>query len=203
MHLASVSKLITAMAMMVLFLDHKLDKGPGRRGPPIIQRIHPWEEAAISTYLPDNWQTGPNIENITFLDLLQHTSGLSTPPGPVTFQSIQSAIATGSTGLGTYQYHNVNYALCRILLPVINGDIDQGADQSIWDSKTQTAYATYVQDNRPLAWAAPHSFLNPTSHWPTGATRPIWHLAGTREVVTWRRAAAATAGISPSTSCSS
>ena len=145
MHLASVSKLMTAMAMMVLFLDHKLDGVPRRRGP-IIQRIHPWEDAAISTYLPDYWQTGPNIENITFLDLLQHTSGLSTPPIPVNFGSIQSAIATGSFTLGTYNYQNVNYALCRILLPVINGDIDQGADQSIWDSKTQTAYATYVQD---------------------------------------------------------
>jgi hypothetical protein len=147
MHLASVSKLITAMAMMVLFLDHKLDRAPiiARRRGPIIQGLHPSWDAAISPYLPDYWQKGPNIENITFLDLLQHTSGLSTPSGPVKFPDIQSAIAAGSNGLGTYQYQNVNYALCRILLPVINGDIDRGADQSIWDSKTQTAYAAYVQ----------------------------------------------------------
>jgi hypothetical protein len=116
MHLASVSKLITAMAMMVLF--HKLDRDP------ITRRwdIHPSWNRRISTYLPDYWQKGPNIENITFV------------------------IAAGSNGLGTYNYQNVNYALCRILLPVLNGDIDQGADSSTWDSKTQTAYATFVQD---------------------------------------------------------
>jgi hypothetical protein len=146
MHVASVSKLMTAMAMMVLFLDHKLERAPiiQRRGP-IIQSLHPSWDAAISTYLPDYWQKGPNIGNITFLNLLQHTSGLSTPPTPVNFQSIQSAIAAGSNGLGTYNYQNVNYALCRILLPVIDGDIDQSADPSIWDNKTQTAYATYLQ----------------------------------------------------------
>jgi hypothetical protein len=146
MHLASVSKLLTAMAMMVLF--HKLDRDPIIRRGPGVRDIHPSWDRLISPYLPDYWQKGPNIENITFRDLLQHTSGLSTPPGspPVNFQSIQSAIAAGSNGLGTYNYQNVNYALCRILIPVLNGDIDQGADPSIWDNKTQTAYATYMAD---------------------------------------------------------
>jgi hypothetical protein len=39
----------------------------------------------------------------------------------------------------------VNYALFRILLPVINGNIDRGADPSIWDRRTITAYDLYLQ----------------------------------------------------------
>ena len=52
----------------------------------------------------------------------------------------------------------------------------------IWDSKTQTAYeATYVQDKvRPLAWAAPHSFLNPTVALAYGGDPADMDLAGTR-----------------------
>jgi hypothetical protein len=128
MHVASVSKLMTAMAMMVLFRDNNISP-----------------DAEIINYLPNYWEKGPYIGNITFRNLFNHTSGLSTPPTPVKFGNIQSAIAAGANDLGTYNYQNVNYALFRILLPVINGNIDQGADPSIWDQRTFTAYDLYLQ----------------------------------------------------------
>jgi hypothetical protein len=134
MHVASVSKLMTAMAMMVLFRDHNISDPP-------------WD-ARIIDYLPDYWQKGPSIKYITFLNLFQHTSGLGlSTPDVVNIQNMESAIASGINpgNLGQYNYRNLNYALCRILLPVINGDIDQGADPSIWDQATISAYEAYLQ----------------------------------------------------------
>ena len=128
MHVASVSKLMTAMAMMVLFRDNNISP-----------------DDFIGPYLPDYWEIGDNIGNITFRNLFNHTSGLSTPPIPVNFGSMMSAIAAGSFTLGTYNYQNVNYALCRVLLAVINGNIERRADPSIWDERTWTAYALYLQ----------------------------------------------------------
>jgi len=137
MHVASVSKLMTAMAMMVLFRD---------------KNISP--DAQIIDYLPDYWEKGPNIEYIVFRNLFNHTSGLSANY-LVDFDSMKSAIAGGinlpspggnnQNDLGHYNYQNLNYGLCRILLPVINGDIDQSADPSTWDQKTTSAYEAYLQ----------------------------------------------------------
>jgi hypothetical protein len=184
MHVASVSKLMTAMAMMVLFRDHNISDPP-------------WD-APIINYLPHYWQKGPDIQFITFLNLFQHTSGLSTPPTPVTFQSMQSAIATGINpgNLGLYSYQNVNYALCRILLPVINGDIDQGADPSNWDYGTIRAYEAYLQakvflpsgvvsatlDHQPACALAYGYEGDPTPGWNSGNIEEScgcdgWHLS--------------------------
>jgi CubicO group peptidase (beta-lactamase class C family) len=139
MHVASVSKLMTAMAMMVLFRDHKISNPP-------------WDVPIID-YLPGYWQKGSNIEYITFLNLFQHTSGLGlSVPDLVDFQSMKSAIAAGIKpgNLGQYHYRNLNYALCRILLPVINGDINKDTNygwlnDSIWDQLTIIAYEKYLQ----------------------------------------------------------
>ena len=145
MHVASVSKLMTAMAMTVLLDDKNISPDD-----PIID------------YLPDYWTKGKNIEYITFRNLFNHTSGLSSND-PVTFYIMQSAIAGGIGlpipgvlnlfGLGHYRYQNVNYGLFRILLAVINGDIkkdtnfsfDQGITDAIWDLATIRAYENYLQ----------------------------------------------------------
>ena len=77
MHVASVSKLMTAMAMMVLFRDHSISP-----------------DAQIINYLPDYWEKGPNIEYIVFRNLFNHTSGLSAND-LVDFDMMKSAIAGG------------------------------------------------------------------------------------------------------------
>jgi len=148
MHVASVSKLMTAMAMMVLFRDNDISP-----------------DTQIIDYLPDYWVKGPNIEYIVFRNLFNHTSGLSANY-LVDFQSMKSAIAGGISldgpglHLGQYHYQNLNYGLCRILLAVINGNINKNAyfdplpfpdfplqpwTDILWDLVTIAAYEAYLQ----------------------------------------------------------
>jgi hypothetical protein len=115
----------------------------------------------IIDYLPSYWIPGPHIEEITFRHLLNHTSGL-TGADIVDFSVIKSTIRAGislgpgtATFLGHYDYQNVNYALCRILLAVINGNISRGYVSSVsfidtdstWDLVTFAAYQAYTVSN--------------------------------------------------------
>jgi CubicO group peptidase (beta-lactamase class C family) len=150
MHVASVSKLMTAMAMTVLLRDNNISP-----------------DAQIINYLPDYWTKGSNIEYIVFRNLFNHTSGLSAID-LVDFDIMKSAIAgginlpiaggTNLNTLGQYKYQNLNYALCRILLAVINGNINKSLywgfpglpdpnsfNDKIWDSVTIAAYEAYLQ----------------------------------------------------------
>ena len=136
MHVASVSKLMTAMAMMVLFNDNNIS--------PDAQIIH---------YLPKYWAKGSNIESITFRNLFNHTSGLSANY-LVEFDMMKSAIAGGINlnDHGQYKYQNLNYGLCRMLLAVINGNINKDAhfpvsslNDRLWDLTTINAYEKYLQ----------------------------------------------------------
>ena len=58
MHIASCSKLITAIAMTRTLAAHNLAAS-----------------TKIINFLPDYWAKGPNIDKITFAQLLTHTSG--------------------------------------------------------------------------------------------------------------------------------
>ena len=73
---------------------------------------------------------------------------------------MKSAIAGGIAldNLGKYNYQNLNYALCRMLLAVINGNINKdlnwgdsrltralSLNDKIWDSVTIAAYEAYLQ----------------------------------------------------------
>jgi CubicO group peptidase (beta-lactamase class C family) len=93
--------------------------------------------------------------------LLNHTSGL-TAANLVDFYVMKSAIEAGisldlqaAEHLGHYNYQNVNYALCRILLAVINGNISASASTSglffdsdlLWDLVTISAYQQYTVSN--------------------------------------------------------
>jgi Beta-lactamase len=143
MHVASVSKLITAMAIIKL-LDEKSIP----------------HDAKIIDYLPAHWSKGPNIDQITFTNLLRHQSGflwLETAPLPPAsqcedisysdYQFMRSRVAKGVTNVGqNFCYANMNYGLQRILIPIINGDIKRDATISDedWDNKTIDAYERYV-----------------------------------------------------------
>ena len=72
---------------------------------------------------------------------------------------MKSAIAGGIAinDLGQYNYQNLNYGLCRMLFPVINGNInkdtifaqaplvDPAITDSLWDLATIYAYEAYLQ----------------------------------------------------------
>jgi CubicO group peptidase (beta-lactamase class C family) len=141
MHVASLSKIMTAIAMTRL-LD-------GAGIPP---------STPIIGYLPDYWVKGPNVDQITFAELLTHTSGLAyqDTTSHSDFEFMKSHIAAGTTHVGEYNYQNMNFGLCRILLATINGNIS--ADWSLpgflaafndlfWDFITITAYSSYVADH--------------------------------------------------------
>jgi hypothetical protein len=144
MHVASVSKVMTAMAMTVLLADNAISP-----------------DTPIIDYLPNYWSKGANIERITFRNLLNHTSGLSAID-MVDFTMTEAAIAGGITlgNLGQYQYENVDYAVLRVLLAVVNGNINKDAffdpppllglpaqlwNDMVWDYVTTNAYAAYLQ----------------------------------------------------------
>ncbi len=139
MHVASLSKIVTAIAMTKLL---------GEAGIP--------PDTPIIDYLPAYWVKGPNVEYITFFNLLAHTSGLAfeTTNSRSDFEWMKEQIALGTFHLGCYDYQNMNYGLCRILLATINGNVPvdwlfpgwQGSPDSLWDCSTVTAYASYVAD---------------------------------------------------------
>lgn len=101
-HVASVSKLVTAMAMTRRL--HDLEISPGK---------------AIGPYLPRFWTQGPNIGAVTFAQLMTHKSGIRT--AATDWASMEALVNTGvsSTNIGVYQYENMNFSLCRILLATL------------------------------------------------------------------------------------
>ena len=182
MHVASVSKLMTAMAMMVLLRDHNISP-----------------DAHIIDFLPDYWAKGPNIEHITFRNLFNHTSGLK-GYYLVGFKMIKSAIAHGDDRdqRGLYNYQNLNYGLCRILLAVINGNINKNAyfppppfppelNDNMWDLVTINAYEAFLQEKvfKPSGTAV----VATLDHFPAfalayrgpGDTEPGWNSGNMQE----------------------
>lgn len=132
MHVASVSKLVTAVAMVRLLQENGIDY-----------------DAKIINYLPTYWQKGSNIGNITFRHLLTHTSGFSTNSSSSDFAFMKARVAAGVSGIGSSDYENMNFGLCRILIAVINGNINKNAlfpflNDLLWDAITTGAYAQYV-----------------------------------------------------------
>ena len=144
MNVASLSKIVTAIAMTKLLGEAGISPGT-----PIIG------------YLPAYWVKGPNVEYITFAHLLAHTSGLAfeATSDQMDFTWMKEQIAIGTTNLGVYQYRNLNYGLCRILLATVNGNVPLSLlvwptksspvtpaefNDNAWDSSTISAYASYV-----------------------------------------------------------
>ena len=135
MHIASCSKLITAIAMTRTLAAQNL--------PP---------STKIIDYLPTYWAKGPNIDKITFAQLMTHTSGFRVTGSDTFYPIMKAQVAAGVTdaNLGQYSYQNMNFSLCRILLPVMNGTIPANTtfppatEDQDWDYATITAYADYV-----------------------------------------------------------
>jgi CubicO group peptidase (beta-lactamase class C family) len=144
MHLASVSKLITAMAMTRILAD---------RG------VSP--DSTIAGWLPAYWQIGHHANRITFRHLLTHTSGLyfGGDITPSDFLFMKHQVAKGTTHLGEEDeksYQNINYGLCRILISTLSGAVAtstrfdlHGIDltDAFWDLASIHAYHRYVSDN--------------------------------------------------------
>lgn len=140
MHVASVSKFLTAVGLVRL-LDRKNIS----------------YDAKIVGYLPADWSKGANIDKITFRHLLTHLSGF-TGNSDSDFNHMKSKVAAGVKAafqakedeicIGRYKYQNMNFGLMRILIPIINGDVSKNmtAQNAIWDGLTIGFYKEYMQD---------------------------------------------------------
>lgn len=143
MHVASVSKLITAIAAVNLLHDKGISV-----------------DAAIGPYLPTYWDRGANVNAITFRELLTHRSGIEVPGSATSYSTMKAEIAAGVPASAGSQYENTNFGLFRILIPVINGDVDknllagfggtplfESVADNVWDIVTVNAYEAYVNQH--------------------------------------------------------
>lgn len=112
---ASVSKLMTTIAVLKSLSAHNLTL-----------------DTKINNYIYPDWPRGPNIQSITFRDLLSHRSGFNNSCGPTAYSNLKAQIQTGvsnATFIGEppgppgsgHTYCNGNFAMFREMLPVMEG----------------------------------------------------------------------------------
>jgi CubicO group peptidase (beta-lactamase class C family) len=116
-NIASVSKTMTAVAVIQL-----------------LAKDHVSIKAAIAPYLYPDWKRGPNIDSLTFFDLLTHQSGFAqvtqfgsfgkTPcEQAIDYDGLEAMVAHGvsASNIGAGDYGNCNFALLRELMPKLQG----------------------------------------------------------------------------------
>lgn len=133
MHVASTSKLMTAMGMVKL-LDKKnisLDE-------------------KITGYLPTYWQKGNGVDKITFRMLLNHGSGFGLSNNSQSdFTFMKNQVKNGPSDP---KYANMNFGLMRILISIIDGRISKTTvfpddNDKYWDVITTVYYREYMNKN--------------------------------------------------------
>lgn len=137
MHVASCSKLVTAIAMTKLLDERKI----------------PFDTKIVD-YLPKYWAKGPGVDQVTFAQLLTHRSGFhfGQNESPSDYAFMKSVVALGTSHVGQYDYQNMNFGLCRILLSTLNGNIPVDfttpiLQDVIWDVVTLADYQAYCTAN--------------------------------------------------------
>ncbi len=138
MHVASVSKFLTAVGMVKCLHDHGISY-----------------DAKIIDYLPAYWKPGVNVNQVTFRNLLTQTSGFRSVPksSASDYAFMKSVVEAGVCSIRWYDYENMNFGLCRILIPIIVGDIDRNMifipphHDQVWDYATIEYYKKYMQSN--------------------------------------------------------
>ena len=138
MHLASVSKFLTAVGTVRALQD----KGRSYN-------------TKIINYLPSYWVKGKNIDKITFRHLLTHRSGFNVSGSSTDFKTMKKKVAAGVSaskiGKSKSKYENMNFGLCRILIPVMRGDVPKGLhlpfsfNDAIWDIQTVNFFRKFMQ----------------------------------------------------------
>ena len=123
MHVASCSKLITAMAMTKLLNDKQF---VGRH--------------AERRFLPGYWAKGPNVN--TTRPAPHDASGPGWPEVDSDFAYEERAAVGGVAAPASYMYQNMNFGLCRILIATINGNIAPAA----------TFNLPFIPNSKELLW---------------------------------------------------
>jgi D-alanyl-D-alanine carboxypeptidase len=152
MYCASISKAFTAVAALQIIEEKGLTIN-----------------TKIANYLPTVWDPGPNIADLSFKDLLQHRSGFRN--FNVDYQGLKDLIEAGiNLSDKVYDYENTNFALFRIMIPIMNGDVSKNlTDETELDNQTSEAYFNYLRDNlfTPIGIPAGAVSLKPKATNPT------------------------------------
>ena len=132
---ASVSKVITALAAIRILAKNHVDLGSG-----------------IGGHLPRDWTLDPQVAAITFRELLSHRSGIKDYGNNDQEYATLKTFFTQSLGPTspikptdkTPYYSNYNFGIFRILLPIIDGFVDDPANRA---AKLAAAYARICQEH--------------------------------------------------------
>ena len=147
MHVASISKMITAMAVVKLLRQNSLTY-----------------DALVSPYLPAYLSVGQNLAGLTFRQLLSHTSGWrQVGDGGVNdgydYTQFKALYANGvnMADIGQYRYHNGNYIALRVAMSVLTGLRNRNDTlrlhhpfdftDYLWDTTSAAEYVRYVREN--------------------------------------------------------
>lgn len=139
MHIASMTKLVTAVAML-----HCLDS------------FGLTANSEIGPFLPEFWQVPQEVRAVTFAQLFTHTSRLPLRvegfSGNLnTFEGLQRMTEAGlepsNPATSDYAYSNSAYALMRVLISTVGRAISVADKSSFveWDSRTRLTYENYVR----------------------------------------------------------
>ncbi len=139
MHVASVSKLMTAIVATKMLHDS------GRTF-----------DTKIGPFLPDYWTQPTASANVTFRQLLTHQAGFTIYGGD--FLSFKQQIEQGASPGTSSGYTNGSFSLVRVLTATATNavnpnwvfDVDlpintEQLNDALWDLKTQQAFMSYAQ----------------------------------------------------------
>jgi CubicO group peptidase (beta-lactamase class C family) len=169
MHVASVSKLITSMALVRLLNE---------RGIAFDTPIH--------SYLPRYWQRGSNIDRITFAQLLTHRSGFRVPDGSTDYWTMRQRVEAGvaDTAVGAKQYQNMNFGLMRLLIPIISGEVDRGLLREMAPADGHLSWVDYLWD--AVTTERYHDFVASRVFAPAGVPASVGFTHGPNSALAYR-----------------
>lgn len=105
MHVASVSKTLTAMVLLRKMADLGLSV-----------------DSPIAPYLPATWTLGTGVDTMKFRHLLTHRSGFGqTPPGSNQYAPLKLMAEQDVLFKGDFAYDNRNFGLMRVIIAVMQG----------------------------------------------------------------------------------
>jgi hypothetical protein len=133
MNVASISKTLTTIGVLQSLAKHNLTI-----------------DAKILPYLYSDWSKGPNIDTITFRDLLTHKAGfrVNCNGSNTTYAILKEQIANGVqlADKATGTYNNCNFAIFRELLPFMEGSNPSGSDAQR-AAASAAFYINYMDQN--------------------------------------------------------
>lgn len=135
MHVASVSKLMTAIVAVKMLDERNLSF-----------------DTKIGPYLPEYWTPGTRSRDITFRELLTHRAGFTDANYDGDFLTFKRQIEQGVAANPASNYTNGSFSLVRVLGATLTGALPRSfkapqgvANDAVWDVAATDAFLEYAQ----------------------------------------------------------